>query len=227
MFSSCIPKGLSKGSSLTMRRIKLTRHQNSALSNILPVSAKTILINSAIRRILWCSGACDISERLHIRLTVPSSIERVGDRHSIAFVDFTLRVICITDAQSLDTALTDGLPNHPNFLSGKVLSPSVCLQAIPCTFSFGMISKPNVTLSDHNLDCLDSAPTSLCEEDFEHVHFNKDTEAFMKSSTELYEEVIATKPDTLLIQFLWHCVILTPHCQSVQHRVVHIAWRLQ
>jgi hypothetical protein len=89
------------------------------------------------------------------------------------------------------------------------------------------MSKPNVTLSDPNLDCQDSAPTSLCEEDFEHVPFNKDAEAFIKSSTELYEEVIATKPDTLLIQILWHCVILTPRCRFVQHRVVHIAWRIQ
>jgi hypothetical protein len=36
-----------------------------------------------------------------------SSIESNGDGHSRVFLDFTLRVICIADAQSLDTSASE------------------------------------------------------------------------------------------------------------------------
>jgi hypothetical protein len=39
--------------------------------------------------------------------SLPSSIESKGDRHSRVFVDFTLRVICIANAQSLDTSASE------------------------------------------------------------------------------------------------------------------------
>ena len=65
-----------------------------------------------------------------VHCSVPFNRERVGDKDSAAPADFVFSVVCMIDAHDLDTALTQGFPNHPFETSGIVSRPAECLQDI-------------------------------------------------------------------------------------------------
>ena len=55
----------------------------------------------------------------------PSNNDKVGDKDSTPSFDLTFKVICIINAQSLDEALMEGLPNHPLVESSLVDNPAI------------------------------------------------------------------------------------------------------
>ena len=91
----------------------------------------------------------------------PAIKDRGGERFSTLPPDLTLSVSCITDEHNLDTALIDGLPNHPLILStfNIIGLRHTCVPAL--MFALGIpVGSSNILLAPIRLLRVD-APTSL------------------------------------------------------------------